>query len=161
MSKNNKNKKEGKEITCLEAFPGPYKLDPCAVYIWCEDGARMCFTVMHDYTNQEELERLKRAIDLLNGKKNAKPFEHVGYDFESGFIGIGDTLEEASHAVLLMRGWGYLTGIGGLHLPAKKAVELQNDFMKFAMRRLLKRDVDFDKNDETGIEIELKEDEEV
>jgi hypothetical protein len=90
---------------------------------------------MIDWETPEEFERIKRAAALLNGDEGVTPFKYVGYNFEEDVIGVGDTEEEAENPILLMRGWGYLTGTGALHLKSEQAREIQLDFMKWAVRK--------------------------
>jgi len=35
-----------------------------------------------------------------------------------------------------VRGWGHLTGIGGLNLPVEKAKQIQDDFINYILERL-------------------------
>lgn len=119
-----------------EVFRGPFSLDSCYCYIWCNDGHQMCFTVLFDWENKQEKEKLEKIVDLLNGKEGVEPFAHVGYNFDEDLIGVGETIEEAGKPILLTRGWGYLTGQGALALNPKVAREIQIEFMKWAISRL-------------------------
>lgn len=38
----------------------------------------------------------------------------------------------------LVRGWGYLIGVGGLNLPADKAAKIQDDFGNWIIKTLNK-----------------------
>ena len=129
---------EKENITYKEAFTGPFYADDPGCYIWCKNifgNEQMCFTVMINWKVPEEFERIKRAAALLNGDEGAMPFKYVGYNFEEDVIGVGDTEEEAGNPILLMRGWGYLTGTGALHLKPEQARKIQLDFMKWAVRK--------------------------
>lgn len=93
---------------------------------------QMCFTILIDWKRGEELNQLKRIVDLLNSKEQ-RPFKYIGYNIEHNIIGVGDTKEDAANSLLLTRGWGYLTGQGALALPSKEAREIQVKFMKWVL----------------------------
>ena len=72
----------------------------------------------------------KSIINTLNGSlKHAfiYPFTH-----NQGEIYSGD-----AH-VITIRGWGYLTGIGGLNLSAKEAANIQDTLAEFIIESLNK-----------------------
>lgn len=127
-----------KKYTHQDVFRAPFYMDNPGCYIWCKNiygHDQMCFTILIDWEKKEELDRLKRIVDLLNGKEQ-RPFKYVGYNIEHDLIGVGDTKEDAVNPLLLTRGWGYLTGQGALALPPKEAREIQVEFMKWALSRL-------------------------
>ena len=127
-----------KKYTHQDVFRAPFYMDNPGCYIWCKNiygHDQMCFTILIDWEKKEELDRLKRIVDLLNGKEQ-RPFKYVGYNIEHDLIGVGDTKEDAANPLLLTRGWGYLTGQGALALPPKEAREIQVEFMKWALSRL-------------------------
>ena len=127
------------KLTYKEAFQGPFYMDDHGCYIWCKNiygREQMCFTIL-DWERPEEAKRLKRIVSLLNQEPGAKPFKHAGYNFEEDIITAGDTVEEANSPLLLMRGWGYLTGCGALDLDPKYARQIQLDFMKWAVRKFI------------------------
>ena len=127
-----------KKYTHQDVFRTPFYMDEPGCYIWCKNiygHDQMCFTILIDRENKEELDRLKRIVDLLNGKEQ-RPFKYVGYNIEHDLIGVGDTKEDAAKPLLLTRGWGYLTGQGALALPPKEAREIQVEFMKWVLSKL-------------------------
>lgn len=70
----------------------------------------------------------QRIIDILNGDIN-QPLEHdVRYD--RGTVYINET------PVMLIRGWGYLTGCGALNLPSEEAAKIQDDFGEWIVNKL-------------------------
>lgn len=124
-------------ITYKEAFTGPFYADDSGCYIWCKNvfgNDQVCFTII-DCETPEEFERIKRAAALLNGDESVTPFTYVWYNFEDYVIGVGDTEDEAGNLILLMRGWGYLTGTGALRLKPEPARKIQTDFMKWTIRK--------------------------
>ena len=127
-----------KKYTHQDVFRAPFYMDEHGCYIWCKNiygHDQMCFTILIDWENKEELDQLKRIVDLLNGKEQ-RPFKYVGYNIEHDLIGVGDTKEDAANPLLLTRGWGYLTGQGALALPSKEAREIQVEFMKWVLSKL-------------------------
>lgn len=64
-----------------------------------------------------------KIVNFLNGKNELKSFLFTKH--ENGLISI--SLDNKTfEPFILIRGYGYLTGIGGLNLPHEKAVEIQN-----------------------------------
>ena len=127
-----------KKYTHQDVFRAPFYMDEHGCYIWCKNiygHDQMCFTILIDWENKEELDQLKRIVDLLNDKEQ-RPFKYVGYNIEHDLIGVGDTKEDAAKPLLLTRGWGYLTGQGALALPSKEAREIQVEFMKWVLSKL-------------------------
>ena len=68
---------------------------------------------------------LKRIIDVLNGGSNYR-YDKKSIKVEKDIIYIGKN-------IILVRGWGYLTGqgIGGLGMKPNDAAKLQDDFIKW------------------------------
>ena len=108
----------------------PFKKDPdgYSVYIW-DNEHNMCFNYLgNDYALYE------RIVNLLNGEP-AEPFKRVG--FNENTIAVSDD-EQATEAkpILLVRGWGHLTGRGGLRLSVEEAVSKQNELLEYCARKL-------------------------
>jgi hypothetical protein len=131
-----------------DVFKKPFSMDS-GCYIWCNDGYQMCYTILIDWESKEELDKLKRIVNLMNGIKTdpegnaVEPFKFVGYSLKNDLIGAGDTEDEAKKAVLLTRGWGYLTGKGALGLPGEEARKIQLDFMKWTISTLKGKPIEF------------------
>lgn len=108
----------------------PFKKDPegLHVYIW-DSNNHMCFTYFGE--GQETYDRI---FDLLNGKTD-NYFKGSGFS-ESKIAVTDDPTETDAFPCLLVRGWGYLTGSGGLNLTAEKAVKLQNELAEYACKKL-------------------------
>ena len=66
---------------------------------------------------------LKRIIDVLNGDSNYR-YDKKSIKIEKDIIYIGKN-------IILVRGWGYLTGSGGLGMNPKDAAKLQDDFIRW------------------------------
>lgn len=70
---------------------------------------------------------LNMICDILNGKRNS---EFIDVRYESCQIFID------GHLTLMVRGWGYLTGISALNLNREFAAKLQDDFGQFVVEKL-------------------------
>ena len=66
---------------------------------------------------------LKRIIDVLNGDSNYR-YDKKSIKVEKDIIYIGKN-------IILVRGWGNLTGSGGLGMNSNDAAKLQDDFIKW------------------------------
>lgn len=112
-------------------YPSPYWSDDFCCYIFCEGGS-MAFTVL----NHKRKEDLQRVVSLMNGEDGAIPFKFVAASDDQQYIGVGDDTETAKKAFLMLRGWGHLTGVGGLHLKQDEAVKMQRDFYYWMCQKL-------------------------
>lgn len=130
-------------MTHKEVFRGPFSMDEPGCYIFCNEGRQMCYTVIIDWETREDILKLRRIVDLMNGKEGVEPFKFVGYNFENDLIGVGETEEEAKKPILLTRGWGYLTGRGALALDPKIARDIQIKFMQWTISKLKGKAIEF------------------
>ena len=79
------------------------------------------------------IEQLGKSIAevLETGNELKIPYERLeikdGCDLYLGDIRLG-----------AFRGWGYLTGTGGLNLPEERATELQDQMIDYVMKRICK-----------------------
>lgn len=89
------------------------------------------------------------AYDYLNWKHPQEYYDHIvaiiNGDIESDsmcqFINEGCLIFKVNPdggkiPILRIRGWGHLTGTGGLHLPSEKAAEIQDSFVNYIVERL-------------------------
>lgn len=103
-----------------EIFVSPFSLDTYSSYVWDKNG-HMTFTCL---TNNEYL--LQKLVDKING--NSKEcFPATLHD---------SVIYIEGKKALLMRGWGRLTGTGGLNLPSKEAAKIQDDFCEWVVKTL-------------------------
>jgi hypothetical protein len=82
--------------------------------------------------DNEELE--KRILDVINGKNNLTNPE-ISFIHENGII-----KNNKGQELILIRGWGNLTGTGALNLSDKEASNIQDTFADFIVERLNYRD---------------------
>lgn len=106
-----------------DIFKEPYTTD--GVYIY-DSNNQMCL-MAGDCANYPE-EMLARICEILNGTKPTKG--NPGVAFEGPEIYLNGDL------ILVVRGWGYLTGTGGLHLGAEEAERIQGEFAQFVVNCL-------------------------
>lgn len=71
----------------------------------------------------------KELIDILNGKSKKAVKCEVKYD-GNGTVCMKDI------NVIHIRGWGHLTGCGALNLPPEEAIEIQDDFGEWIVKKL-------------------------
>ena len=45
-------------------------------------------------------------------------------------------IQKDNENILLLRGWGHLTGGGALNLPDKEAIQIQNEFLDWVISKL-------------------------
>ena len=117
-----------KELTIFDVWTLPFKSDmeDLFIYVWDSDH-HMCF----DFLTDDEKE-CKRILALLNGKEDALPYKNVTK--HKDFIVASDDKEPKT--LLMVRGWGYLTGSGALKLDTYTAIRLQNELVDYAVKQL-------------------------
>ena len=109
-----------------EVFKGPFTADEQCCYIWCNDGTQVCFDVM----DERDAALGKRIADCLNDAPDKKTFYDIGVSKDGQYICDGHS------PILCVRGWGHLTGTGGLNLTGKQAREIQDEFVRWAAEQL-------------------------
>lgn len=75
----------------------------------------------------------RNVLALINGEREGFLEGTVKFIKEEGVI----TLDGA--VIILIRGWGHLTGGGGLNLPADEAARIQDEFGNFIANQLSKK----------------------
>lgn len=73
-------------------------------------------------------------IAKLNGEDKAITIPNLVLDETSG------TLYSNGRGILRVRGWGYLTGTGGLGLPEAEACSIQNEFAHYILETLKEKE---------------------
>lgn len=97
----------------------PLKLDGCGVYVFTKDN-KMAFT------NVTTVLEAKDIINAINGESEGI----YNASIDDGFITIDN------RKVLMVRGWGMLTGCGAYKLEPKKAESIQNQFINYCVNQL-------------------------
>jgi hypothetical protein len=109
-----------------EFYELPLQPDPegYTSYAWTNNG-EMALTFDHNVA--EDL--YKHIIALINGESTEK---RSGFTLE----GVDFYREGREGSVFSVRGWGALTGTGGLHLPYEQAEKIQDDFAAFILEKI-------------------------
>lgn len=98
-------------MTHKEVWKTPFRVS--FPYIFTSNG-KMALTIYDDKPNRI----LGTICSILNGKGGS--IKTVGRVDPITFLING--------AELVVRGWGYLTGVGGLNLPEEEAAKIQDEF---------------------------------
>lgn len=72
----------------------------------------------------------KKVIAIINGEQKSPHKDKFYRD------GIKIYHKGLKLPILRIRGWGYLTGTGGLHLPDKEAIKIQDEFGDYIVKQL-------------------------
>ena len=75
-------------------------------------------------------------IAKLNGDNNVIIEDYYNFTYKDGEIWAFSTKAKKKKHIMLIRGWGYLTGTGGLHLKNEDAAKIQDDFGQFIVETL-------------------------
>ena len=117
-------------MTFKEVYKFPLKVDEyCDIITWTADKQRA-----FDWCVDVSSEKQQEIIDMINGTKQHQ-FKHKFY--REG-IEIYSDNPIFKGPILQIRGWGYLTGIGGLHLPQEEAIRIQDEFGDYIVEQLNK-----------------------
>jgi hypothetical protein len=107
-----------------KAFTLPFKLDEDLDWIY-DSNHHFAFQLQANINESDK----KRLIDCINGiKVDKKPNHKIERDF--------GTIILDGKALFLIRGWGYLTGGGGLNLSEGEAIEIQDDLGDYIVEML-------------------------
>lgn len=110
-------------MNALDIYKPPFTTDGC--FVWSANNV-MSLMAAGTVENSEAL--LQRVCDLLNGTVATDKKPVITYD--------GPEILLNGKVFLVVRGWGHLTGSGGLALPAEEATSIQDEFARFVMSRL-------------------------
>lgn len=90
----------------------------------------------HNFVFQFEIddeEKQQFLLDVINGNQSLKNPD-LFFRHEDGYI-----YDNKDREVILIRGWGNLTGIGAMNLPPEEAANIQDTFAEFIVEQLNKR----------------------
>ena len=129
MDSNLKTSNYNKVMNWRDVYQLPLHSDTESVsYVWSNNEV-MTFDFDFDYEYGEKRMMVDKIVEKLNGDSSIK--------FDSEFTiqnGI-DFYYDGKYAFCI-RGWGYLTGGGALHLSNDEAVSIQDDFAKWVLETL-------------------------
>jgi hypothetical protein len=118
-------------MTFKDVYKFPLKVDDyCPIITWTADKQRA-----FDWCVDISFEKQQELIDIINGTKQ----HQFKYKFYREYTEIYSTNPIfKGEPILLIRGWGYLTGIGGLHLSQEEAAKIQDEFGDYIVEQLNK-----------------------
>lgn len=106
-----------------EIYKPPFH-DFFGIGVKTKEGVR-CF----DWMVEMPQESKQLIVDILNGRTDKSVKREVKYS-QSGQV----TIDGIN--VMLIRGWGHLTGGGALNLPYREAAKIQDDFGEWIVKKL-------------------------
>ena len=115
-----------------EYYKLPLKVDEyCDIITWTADGQRA-----FDWLIKATLEQKQQLVDVINGTNSDKRFKNQFYREGIHIYSKASELKEVP--ILRIRGWGYLTGVGGHHLDRDVAIQIQDAFGDYIVEQLNK-----------------------
>lgn len=117
-------------MTAVEFYHGPLTTD--GAFIYSADGNMAL--MMAELTEKCEA-IMKRTCKILNDE--LLPQRAANVEYKSGTIFLN------GRSFLIIRGWGYLTGVGGLNLPPEEAAKIQDGFGEWVALKLSSYDKPF------------------
>ena len=115
--------------TYKEVYQFPLRLAKYDSWVYDE---KSNFVFQFEIINKEKRQLL---LDVINGEKKLNNSDAV-FHHKDGYI-----LTDKGVEVILIRGWGNLTGIGAMNLSGEEAANIQDTFAEFIVEQLNKRDV--------------------
>ncbi len=116
-----------KQIRWEDVWELPLHLDECDTYAFAKNGT---MALTFEANTKEEILEARKIVAIINGEAESDrehEYVHNGY---------ADIYRDAESFVFSVRGWGHLTGTGGLRLPEKGASRIQDDFIAYILKRL-------------------------
>jgi hypothetical protein len=107
-------------MTFRDVYQPPFGVDIIGMYAFSSNGTKT-FTAFSSVSQKN----LVKVVELLNGKRADK--------FKKDDIIVKKDKLFIEGDVILVRGWGELIGVGGLHLPPKEAAKIQDDFISWVV----------------------------
>lgn len=110
-------------MKALEVYIPPFKAEAGIIFSSNNVMALMAYNV--DYYPEKLIER---TVAVLNGTSPAIKGADIGLNYGEIIVN-GDP-------TLVVRGWGYLTGTGGLNLSDEEAARIQDEFAYWVVQKL-------------------------
>lgn len=107
-----------------DVWKGKFQMGSYGTYVWNEDSMVLMFLTPNLVLRQE-------ILGVLNGGeyKGKRRFAYLKQYIIS---------DEPRELVLMIRGWGHLTGVGGLNLTPEEAARIQDEFGSYIIDKLNK-----------------------
>ena len=115
-----------------EYYKLPLKVDEfCDIITWTADDKRAFDLLINMPLKQKQM-----FVAVLNGTSPHRRFKNQFY--REGIHIYSKAPELKDTPILRIRGWGYLTGVGGCHLDYETATQIQDEFGDFIVEQLNK-----------------------
>lgn len=122
---------DGTNTNFMKTYKDVYQFPLEESHGWIYDQKRnFVFQFMIDDEKKEQ-----KILDVINGKENFKNLDLV-FKHEQGQI-----FDKSGLPIILIRGWGNLTGTGAMNLSVEEASNIQDTFANFIVERLNYRDI--------------------
>lgn len=108
-------------------FKLPFKADKFGIYAW-DANDKMVLQFDYEIFDEEEMEMLVTQINGETPENGNITFGELTYK-NSDFFSNGEY-------IFCIRGWGYLTGEGGMNLTETEACEIQDDLANYILNKL-------------------------
>lgn len=125
-------------MTFKDIYRGPFENTDGYSKVFTADG-NMAFDFIPSYSkNEDELILSEDYRDIILSIINGQSPNLLAGDFKYENTYIWIRLDRW-YKIILIRGWGHLTGTGGLHLPEKEATKIQDNFGNWIAETLNKK----------------------
>ena len=105
-----------------DCYKLPLKVDEyCDIITWTADHQRAFDWLINTHLQQKQM-----LVAVINGTNSVRRFKNQFY--REGIYIYSKAPELKDVPIFRIRGWGYLTGIGGLHLSSEEAIKIQDEF---------------------------------
>lgn len=108
-------------MKAIEIYKPPFHISE--PYIFSSNGV-MTFVIL---TRDDNL--IKKICEALNNEDAHLNLESITYKDDI-------YIQKDGENILLIRGWGHLTGRGALNLPDKEAIKIQDEFRDWVISKL-------------------------
>ena len=135
-------KKNKKELTWKDVYKFPlHNEDYCPFMVMTADGERAFDFEWPAWENYDKTDRVSdetqtKIISKLNGENVIiEDFYNFSYNNAGDIYAYSSKTNKNKH-IMMIRGWGYLTGCGALNLPNEVAAKIQDDFGQYIVETL-------------------------
>ena len=121
-------KVNGDSIKWEDVWNLPLRKSDYDDYVYSSNGVLALSHFKDEWTFDEDDATINKIVSIIN--------DEIDSDFLPEWEADGcDILYQGVYA-FCVRGWGYLTGTGGLNLPEDVAAKIQDEFISYILSRL-------------------------
>lgn len=91
--------------------------------------------VVFQFTFYGKYQVAKNMLDTINGQ-GVITSKTLVFSHSEGMIKVKERTNTLESNIILIRGWGNLTGKGGMNLSFEEAINIQNTFAEFIVKQL-------------------------